>query len=297
MSSSKQFPKVGRAGFIRWLLVGALVSSGCRNSFTKPVATDAGEGSKAGELRSDNTLEMKLVWCPKGSFKMGSPNGEAGRTDDENQVYVTLTNGFWLGQTSVTQQQWNTVMTSNRSPWRGKPNVKEGDDYPARCVSALDADAFLNQLNDHERTAGRLPSGWHYALPTEAQREYATRAGTTETYSFGDTDTRLSEYGWWGGFWGVGNCTTEQYVHQVGQKKPNPWGLYDMHGNVFEWCRDMHAHRLPGGTDPLVSAGSNRVFRGGSWGSDARDCRSASRCFNGPSDRDLNVGFRVVLER
>ena len=102
-----------------------------------------------------------------------------------------------------------------------------------------------------------------YALPTEAQREYACRAGTTTAYSFGDDAGNLGDYAWWGGAIGDGNAGAERYPHRVGQKKPNPWGLYDMHGNVWEWCRDAYAKKLPGGTDPLVETGSDRVFRAG----------------------------------
>jgi formylglycine-generating enzyme required for sulfatase activity len=144
-------------------------------------------------------------------------------------------------------------------------------------------------------------------LPTEAQREYACRAGTTTAYSFGDDARNLGDYAWWGGIVGDGNAKTQQYPHRVGQKKPNPWGLYDMHGNVWEFCRDAYAEKLPGGTDPLVETGAiraydarrgrtwDRVLRGGSWDNDAWGCRSAMRGSYDPVSREFYLGFRVAL--
>jgi formylglycine-generating enzyme required for sulfatase activity len=246
-----------------------------------------------GTKQITNSIGMKLIYCPSGSFRMGSPAGEKDRFNNEDQVLVTISKGFYLGKYSVTQAEFKAVM--GKTPWAGKPYVKEGYDYPASYVDWNDATEFCRKLTARESQAGRLPQGYVYALPTEAQREYACRAGTSTAYSFGDDAGNLGDYAWWGGIVGDGNAKTEQYAHRVGQKKPNPWGLYDMHGNVWEWCRDAYAAKLPGGTDPLVETGSGRVLRGGSWINPAGDCRSANRYNNEPGNRNHDLGFRASL--
>jgi formylglycine-generating enzyme required for sulfatase activity len=249
------------------------------------------EGSKAGQTRDDNGLKTKLVWIPPGDFRMGSPKDENGRSDDEGPVNVTLTKGFWLGQHEVTQAEWRHVMQA--TPWSGENYVKEGDDYPATYVSWNDATKFFEKLTETERDAGRLPEGWKYTLPTEAQWEYACRGGSKSRFSFGDDESDLGDYGW---FRKNADDAGEKYAHLVGQKKANPLGLFDMHGNVWEWCRDVYAEKLPGGDDPEVSAGgSDRVARGGSWYGTAGGCRSAWRRRITPDDRIDDLGFRVAL--
>jgi formylglycine-generating enzyme required for sulfatase activity len=245
-------------------------------------------GSLAGQLREVSGL--KLVWIPAGSFTMGSPQDEKDRSSNEGPVSVTLTKGFWLGRHEVTQAEWQRVMRT--TPWSGKGFVKEGDDYPATYVSWDDAVEFCKKLTESERGAGRLPANWGYTLPTEAQWEYACRAGSTSRYSFGDDESDLSGYAW---FHKNAYAAGEKYAHQVGKKKANAWGLHDMHGNGWEWCRDFNAGKLPGGLDPEVSAGgSDRVIRGGSWDFTARLCRSAYRCGNTPADRSEHMGFRLA---
>jgi sulfatase modifying factor 1 len=247
-------------------------------------------GTRAGQTRDDNGLKTKLVWIPPGDFTMGSPKDEKGRNDDENQVQVTLSKGFWLGQYEVTQSEWQRVMQT--TPWSEKDNVKEGDSYPATYASWDDAVKFCEKLTEQERTAGRLPEGWSYTLPTEAQWEYACRAGTKSRFSFGDDDSDLEEYAW---FYKNAPHTGERYAHLVGQKKANSWGLFDMHGNVCEWCRDRYAKELAGGTDPLgPSTGSGRVYRGGCWDDPAGYCGSAYRNWFAPARRDILVGFRLA---
>ena len=259
------------------------------------------QGQKAGETRNDNGFKMTLVWCPSGNFTMGSPKSENDREHDEDQVQVRLTKGFWLGQTEITQGQWKTIMGT--TPWKGVDHVKEGSNYPATYVSWEDATAFCKKLTEQERKAGRLPEDWEYTLPTEAQWEYACRAGTTTAYSFGNNDSKIGDYAWYGWNVGDGNTKEEQYAHAVGTKRPNPWGLSDMHGNVYEWCRDWYADKHPGGRDPEVTAegsSSSRVIRGGSWVSFSRYCRSADRDWYIPSNhREVFLGFRVarVLSR
>jgi sulfatase modifying factor 1 len=249
-------------------------------------------GTRAGEERDDNGLEMKLVWCPPGEFTMGSPESEQGRGEYyEDQVQVSLTSGFWLGKHEVTQEVWKRVMGT--TPWKEECEVKQGPRYPATCISWDNAMEFALQLTDREREAGRLPSGWTYTLPTEAQWEYACRAGTQTSYSFGNKAARLREYAWWGGQLDSGSVGRDRYPHEVGLKKPNAWGLHDMHGNVWEWCRDWFTDELTGGQDPESHAtGKYRVHRGGSWYSDSVECRSAHREWYSPDDCEL--GFRVA---
>ena len=267
---------------------------------SKPDAADKFIGKEAGQVRDDNDLKMKLVWCPPGEFTMGSPPSEEGRTFNEDQVNVTLTKGFWLGKYEVTQDQWKQVMGT--TPWKenGKvrDHVKEGDDFPVTYVSWDDAVTFLDKLTSQERAAGRLPAGEKYTLPTEAQWESACRVGakTSTRFSFGNDDSALSDYAWWGGILGDANVKNEQYAHMVGTRKPNGWGLHDMHGNVWEWCLDKYSDKLPGGTDPVVSSGGSvRAFRGGGWNGYAARCRSADRRRNSGGHRTNFVGFRVAL--
>ena len=254
-------------------------------------------GTKAGQVREDNEPKIKLVWCPPGNFTMGSPEDEKYRRYSEGQVQVTLTKGFWLGKYELTQAQWQRVMKTK--PWSGKAYVKEGDDYPATFVNWFEATDFCRKLSDDEHHAGRLPTDWTYALPTEAEWEYACRAGTTTRYSFGDDESYLPEYGWFGGInfdaGHIGNARKEQYAHAVGKLKPNGWGLYDMHGNVWELCQDVYAG-LPGGNNPLVSIKDVdlQVFRGGSWKINGRYCRSAFRNGTEPSGASDCLGFRIA---
>ncbi len=249
-------------------------------------------GSRAGQTRNDNGLSATMVWIPPGDFTMGSPQSEKDHFDNEDQVQVSLSKGFWLGQHPVTQAEWQRFMRKN--PWSGKIGEKEGDDYPATYVSWHTAMKFCERLTDTERQADRLPWDWQYTLPTEAQWEYACRAGTKSRFSFGDDDVDLSDYGWWRAL-DDGNAKSEPYAHRVGQKKANPWGLSDMHGNVWEWCRNWYAKELAGGTDPQgPSQGSDRALRGGSWNNHARLCRSASRVGLRPDYRMSSQGFRVA---
>ncbi len=240
------------------------------------------QGSQAGERTTVRVgaQELALRWCPAGTFTMGSPvglfKGEAGRFGDETQHRVTLTRGFWMGETEVTQGLWREVMGDNPSYF------KNGDNYPVENVSWEGCQKFVQALNSRHPQAGM-----RWSLPTEAQWEYACRAGTTGAY----TGTgKLDEMGWY-----VGNSGA--HTHPVGQKKPNAWGLYDMHGNVYEWCADWYDDNPSGAvTDPQgPSTGSFRVLRGGSWSSPARDCRSARRGANDPGDSYTDLGLRVAL--
>ncbi|MCG2759234.1 MAG: formylglycine-generating enzyme family protein [Desulfobacteraceae bacterium] len=222
-----------------------------------------------------NSIGMKFVLIPAGSFMMGSPSSEPERDSDENQHRVTLTKGFYMGVTEVTQGQWREIMGSN-------PSNFKGDNLPVEQVSWNDCQEFIRKLNLQE-------GGNKYRLPTEAEWEYACRAGSTSRFCFGDSDGSLEQYAWY-------NSNSSNKTHPVAQKKPNEWGLYDMHGNVWEWCQDWFGD-YPSGhvADPDgPSSGSFRVRRGGSWFSYAGVCRSASRHDGTPGGRGGHLGFRLA---
>ncbi len=232
-----------------------------------------------------NSLGMAFVYIPPGSFMMGSPSGESGRDNDEKQHRVTLTKGYYMQTTEVTQGQWEKVMGSR--PWSGKDYVQENANNPAVYVSWEDCKAFIQRLNGKEGTH-------KYRLPTEAEWEYACRAGSTTQFCFGDSDGQLGSYAWYDkNAWDVG----DKYAHGVGTKQPNNWGLYDLHGNVWEWCEDWYGDYPSGSvTDPTgPSSGSDRVDRGGGWGDFAGLCRSAYRGGGTPGDRSGGLGFRLAF--
>ena len=246
------------------------------------------QGEQAGEQRtlgdSRRGLKLEVCWCPAGTFRMG--------TSKEKSVNVRLTHGFWMGQHEVTQGMWQEVM--NTTPWKGQINVKEGSNYPAVFINHSDAQSFCEKLTQQGHQESWLPKDWQVRLPTEAQWEYACRAGTTTTFSFGNDEQRLHEYGW---FHENARKVGEEYAHKVGLKKPNAWNLYDMHGNVWEWCSDWYRETLPGGEDPHVQdTSATRIDRGGSWHTFAENCISSNRGHaNIPLNRHATLGFRVVM--
>ncbi|MDA0590741.1 MAG: SUMF1/EgtB/PvdO family nonheme iron enzyme, partial [Planctomycetota bacterium] len=220
------------------------------------------------------SIGMQMIFCPPGTFSMGSPSSETGRGGDETQHSVTLTNGFYLGKYEITQAQYETVMNGNSEGLNAKPSQwPNNDDRPVEKVSWNDAQVFLTRLNSIEQTAGRLPNGWKYVLPTEAEWEYACRAGTTTAYSWGnDINSTHANWNWDGG---PNDGNDAKQTLNVGQYAANPWGFFDMHGNVWEWTFDWKAN-YPGGAqnNPEGSAsGSYRVQRGGSWYGTGADLR------------------------
>ncbi|MBQ7178626.1 MAG: SUMF1/EgtB/PvdO family nonheme iron enzyme [Victivallales bacterium] len=239
-------------------------------------------------------VKLELVKVEKGDFMMGSPSTDNDRDSDETQHRVYITRDFWLGKYEVTQEQYQAVMGGN-------PSFFDCDDrYPVECVSWYQAMEFCYRLTDRERAAGLLPEGYEYTLPTEAQWEYAAHGGNKSMgYKYSGSDN-LDEVGWYvdnsGGF---GGKTT----HPVGEKAPNELGLYDMSGNVREWCRDhcewksevMSDTYCDDVRDPLCSSGARCVNRGGDWGLSARLCRVASRCCSDPATCRSSIGFRVAL--
>lgn len=249
-----------------------------------------------GEAAQPRKSFIDLSDIPAGSFTMGSPNKEANRGDDENRVRVHITKPFKLGRTVVTQGQWRAVMGTE--PWRGGlsrygrydglDEAECGNNFPAVWVSWDDAVLFCKTLTALERELGRLTATQGYRLPTEAEWEYACRAGTTTAYSFGDAPKDLDEHGWYGD-----NSGGSLYV--VASKKPNPWGLVNMHGSVCEWCADWYAGSLEGGDDPGgPTDGVYRVARGGHGSLVASACRSARRFYRFGDSPGGYFGFRVV---
>jgi formylglycine-generating enzyme required for sulfatase activity len=204
---------------------------------------------------------------------------------------------FALAATPVTNRQYARFVqaTGRAAPahWSGARPPESLWQHPVTYVDWHDAVAFCRKLTVQERAGGWLEKGEHYRLPTEAEWEYACRAGTKSAWSFGADPRKLSDYAW---HYGNTSDRKEAYAHRVGRKKPNPWGLCDMHGNVYEWCSDWYKSTLVGGENPQgPSTGTMKVLRGGGWGYDPARCRSADRNKNDPSFTDFSGGFRIVL--
>ncbi len=244
------------------------------NSTLKELTVDLGKGIK---------LEMLLI--PAGEFLMGSPDSDKGAIgsflpDQWPQHRVRITKPFYLGKYLVTQEQWEAMMDSNLSGFKGPKN-------PVETVSWDDCQKFLGKLN-----AKSAAGVGKFQLPSEAQWEYACRAGSTTRYCFGDDEPKLGDYAWYG-------ANSDSKTHPVGEKKPNAWGLYDMHGNVWEWCQDGYDEgyyaKSPMDDPTGPTGGSYRVLRGGGYNSPAGYCRSAFRRRGRPGNRYVTLGLRVSL--
>jgi formylglycine-generating enzyme required for sulfatase activity len=288
-------------------------------------------------LNRNNRLDMQ--WIPSGTFTMGSPEAENGRKPDEGpQTAVTLSKGYWLGRTELTIGQWKAVTGESlrdhvmamlrdetvydfggqkkklREFMNFNPDdpekimANENDSLPMYFVSWDDAMEFCKKLNAKEKAKGRLPEGYEYNLPTEAQWEYACRAGTaTATFAGpfvmeGRNAPVLNDIAWYAGnnsinYQGKKLGNSGAGPRNAGEKKPNAWGLQDMPGNIWEWCRDFYDPYIGGkATDPTGPlSGTGRVNRGGSWGSGASTERSASRASNPQPEKSAYRGFRIAL--
>ena len=276
-------------------MIAALAAS-CRDPHSSSLQSAANKPTPGTERE---IAGLRLCWCPPGSFRMGSPATEPGRRDDESQVDVTLSAGFWMGKYEVTQAQWRRVM----GELPGTQLVGNGDEYPVYWVTYFDVKEFCRRSTDAARASGSIDSEWEFDLPTEAQWEYACRAGTTTAFSFGDELTKTqANYGRWDPK--SGNESPTPSAEPVGRYPANAWGLHDMHGNEFEWCRDWYHRQLPGGVDPDWSdvkgeknrdGTYSRVRRGGAWTDETWACRSAFRLRFEPERSANHIGFRVAL--
>jgi sulfatase modifying factor 1 len=260
-------------------------------------------GQAAGERKVINlgTVDFVFRWCPAGRVIMGSPPDEISRSDDENQFSLEIKKGFWIMETEVTQKHWREIM-------KIEPEMAfygDGDQFPVYNVTYEQAVEFVTRLSKdfHDRLV--LPSDMRVSLPTEYQWEYACRAGTTTAYYFGNNQVDLNENAWFadnsGDLWLDANRIWLQLnepkkdkfrkiilgngckTHPVATKKPNLWGLFDMSGNLWEWCASW-------------DAGERKVIRGGGWDDFPSSCRSANRYSRLPNERDSDIGFRVIIE-
>jgi formylglycine-generating enzyme required for sulfatase activity len=234
-----------------------------------------------------NSIGMKLVLIHKGTFMMGSPESEEGCEEWETQHQVTISRDYYLGVTAVTQAQFEKVMGTNPSFFQGNKIRGSSSNHPVDTVWWEESVEFCNELSElpEEKKAGR-----EYRLPTEAEWEYACRAGSKTAYSFGDNVELLSDYAWF-------DRNSGNQTHPVAKKKPNAWGLYDMHGNVWEWCSDWYDdYPKFAVTDPIgPSTGAEYVIRGGGCYNHAMNCRSANRCAALSEPDSYYCGFRVAL--
>jgi len=250
--------------------------------------------------------KIKFCWCPPGRFQMGSSSDEPERRPGEEQVMVTLSKGFWTAKFEAMQGDWKRVMGKLPGPLTAE--LPEGDNYPVGNVNFAEAESFCKRLTELAHGLGELPSGWEFRLPTEAQWEYACRAGTTTATAFGNrlssTQANFKGKPYNGGEPGP----SLGHAAPAGSYPPNAWGLHDMHGNTFEWCRDWYYSRLPGGVDPDLHdgeatatksehGGTSRVRRGGCWADEGWPCRSAFRLRFEPNRRYDHIGFRIVAVR
>jgi sulfatase modifying factor 1 len=244
--------------------------------------SDLSAQSQGDSFYVESAANMELLWVEPGTFTMGSPSDEVGRDSDEDNISVTLTTGFYLGKYEVTQAEYAQILLDIHSS-------HPGINLPVETISWNSVtNIFLPVLNTLEQKNGRLPSGWQYALPTEAEWEYACRAGSSTAYSWGnDINSTLANYNA-----AIVNTTT------VGSYSSNDWGFFDMHGNVAEWVQDSYSPYSNSVTDPLNTGTSDKIFRGGHFGSNPASTRSAFRGYIDSADTPLvNVGFRLALKK
>jgi sulfatase modifying factor 1 len=279
-----------------------LAAPSCGGESNQPVPSF--EGSSAGEERQ--VLGIDLSWCPAGTFVIGSPLSEPERRPGEAQKEVTLTRGFWIAKYEATQGQWKSVFGA--LPGELTAELPAGDSFPVGNVNFAEAEDYCRKLTELGHQAGTLPEDWEFRLPTEAQWEYAARAGTTTATAFGNTlssyqaNFRGSPYN------GAEAGPSLGRAAEVGSYPPNAWGIHDMHGNTYEWCRDWYHLDYPGGVDPDLHDAMetatrsefgviSRSRRGGGWSDDGWPCRSAFRLRFEPERRYDHIGFRIVVVR
>ena len=268
------FGPVTRGAIRRWQQAKGFAATGYLTRAQADALIARGLEVEAASRELINSLGMEFVRIEAGEFVMGSTNGGS----DEAPVHrVRLSQAFDLGKYEVTQAQWEAVMGTNPSDFSAC-----GGTCPVESVSWEDVQTFIGKLNALERVGA-------YRLPTEAEWEYAARAGTQTAYSFGEDAGDLDRYGWY-------DENSDTRTHPVGRKRPNGWGLYDVHGNVWEWVADWYGgYSSDLVTDPHGSAtGAGRVYRGGGWNSPTRYCRAPNRLYDAPGDRINSLGFRLA---
>jgi formylglycine-generating enzyme required for sulfatase activity len=250
---------------------------------------------RIGSVTAVPTPITNMVFIPPGTFTMGSSESENGRDTNEGpRTVVTISRGFWIGKYEVTQAEFISLMGSNISVFSYNVNL------PLDYVNWFQATNYCYKLTQTERAAGRLPPGYTYRLPTEAEWEYACRAGTTNAVAVGNGTSLSSTQANFDGNFPYGGAAQGPYVNLTrlgGSYAPNAWGLYDMHGNVWEWCQDLYGP-YPGGlvTDPKgATTGSTHVLRGGGFTSLGKGCRSAERDSRAPTYAHTIQGLRVIL--
>lgn len=255
--------------FFAAMLVAAVLSA---DDAPAPAPSPVGT-RKSGEVKTiklPGGATMEMIWCAPGKFEMGSPPDEAGRFEDEKRHSVSITKGFWLGKYEVTQRQWESVMRSNYSKFKDPDN-------PMENVSWHDCEMFIRRVN--------AALGGVARLPTEAEWEYACRAGSDAPVSGSGV---ISDMAWY-------DLNSNSHTHAVGKNKPNAWGFYDMHGNVLEWCRDWFSVPDGDAVDPKgPPSGSFKILRGGCWFFYDKDCRSAYRLKREPRLRNCIFGLRLA---
>ena len=234
-------------------------------------------------------VPLDMLWMPSGTFMMGSPDTEQDRASHEGPRHSVTVGGFWMARYELTKRQWQAVMGT--TPWEGQPYIQDYPESPAVYVSWNSAQDFAGAVN--------VLTGRSFRLPSEAEWEYACRAGTTTRFYWGDDPayTAINDYAWWdGNTYSIGQL----FPHVVGLRPPNAWGLYDMSGNVWEWCEDDWHDSYTGAPtegQPWVNSprSGGGVIRGGSWSGAARDARSASRDSMGVGTEHCAFGFRVAM--
>jgi len=259
-------------------------------------------GQRAGDERAID--DMRVCWCPPGRFIMGSPRNEPERRPGEDQVEVSLTKGFWMAKYETTQGQWMRAMVGLPGPLTVE--LPRGDDYPVGNVNFAECEAFCAEMTARGRRSGELPAGWEFRLPTEAQWEYACRAGTTTATSFGESLSSTQANFKGAPYNGGAPGPSLKRAARVGSYPANAWGLHDMHGNIYEWCRDWYHARLPGGVDPDLHDAKDtatrsehgdisRSRRGGCWADEGWPLRTAFRLRFEPERRYDHIGFRAAI--
>lgn len=289
-------------------------------SMGEPVKRSIDQKPAAGRPYTVSKLAMPMVWIEPGTFTMGSPTTERKRGRDERQHEVTISRGFWMGTCEVSVDQWSLFVQENgyeteaergdglsqwiRGQWQrvagsrwNNPGFPQTGQHPVVGVSWNDAMAFCRWITEKERAAGRLLEGFRYTLPTEAQWEYACRAGYEGPF-LPNVKSMNDEF-WYRFGDGLGGILAEDHTHPTCTRRPNAWGLYNVHGNVLEWCQDWYSIDLEDNAiDPVGPAlGVERVCRGGAWPNYTASIRSAFRGHDVPSNRGNNLGFRLSLSK